>query len=262
MRPRWVTTSKQSTWDQVSSFVFELHSLGCSESRNSFSLKCSHCFPGFNATSVSAGLHHTCSLRSDNNVVCWGFNPYGQLGVGSIFSVGDDPNEMGDALKTVPIWSGIFVEDFQPYKRFLTRWANLSMECHGQVASWSTLKLAITTRVQCSGSPIKKLVSFAGDTIITASLEYLALYQLEQVFQRWGRRYRRSFWAEASIDTNSNPPYPCHYLVYLSVFTNEPLHSDFGIPAGCRGQCRVNCNWRRAYVCSEKRQYRSLLGTK
>ena len=33
-----------------------------------------------NATQVAGGDEHTCALKSDNTVVCWGWNIYGQLG--------------------------------------------------------------------------------------------------------------------------------------------------------------------------------------
>src|SRR6266567_3537863 len=34
-------------------------------------------------TSVTAGIYHTCATRSDATLWCWGWNGYGQLGIGS-----------------------------------------------------------------------------------------------------------------------------------------------------------------------------------
>lgn len=42
------------------------------------------------ATSIAAGLNHTCALLDTGNVRCWGFNGYGQLGYGHTQNVGDD----------------------------------------------------------------------------------------------------------------------------------------------------------------------------
>jgi alpha-tubulin suppressor-like RCC1 family protein len=35
------------------------------------------------ATMVAVGAEHSCALRSDGNIVCWGSNLVGQLGNGS-----------------------------------------------------------------------------------------------------------------------------------------------------------------------------------
>jgi alpha-tubulin suppressor-like RCC1 family protein len=46
--------------------------------------------PGQFVTELSAGWFHTCALTSDGSVRCWGIGVYGQLGLGSTDSVGDD----------------------------------------------------------------------------------------------------------------------------------------------------------------------------
>lgn len=45
---------------------------------------------GHTATAVSAGTVHTCGLRDDGGVFCWGFGNEGRLGYGNTFSIGDD----------------------------------------------------------------------------------------------------------------------------------------------------------------------------
>lgn len=52
---------------------------------------------GGQAISVTAGDYHTCAVVDGHQVVCWGFNDYGQLGYGDTELRGDDetPAEIG-----------------------------------------------------------------------------------------------------------------------------------------------------------------------
>ncbi|MFN3198639.1 MAG: thrombospondin type 3 repeat-containing protein [Bradymonadia bacterium] len=53
---------------------------------------------GITATDVAVGYYHACALLADNQVKCWGYNAYGQLGFGGTAQTGDSLNEMGDNL--------------------------------------------------------------------------------------------------------------------------------------------------------------------
>jgi alpha-tubulin suppressor-like RCC1 family protein len=61
---------------------------------------------GRTAKSISLGYEHTCALLDNNQIKCWGYNDFGQLGLGDIAFRGDDNGEMGDALPTVSLGTG------------------------------------------------------------------------------------------------------------------------------------------------------------
>ncbi len=58
---------------------------------------------GRSAIAVSVGKEHTCALRDDESVICWGIGDNGRLGDGAGLTVGDEPNEMGDNLIVVDL---------------------------------------------------------------------------------------------------------------------------------------------------------------
>ena len=61
---------------------------------------------GHTAKSVTVGSYHTCALLDNDSVKCWGWNPFGQLGLGDTSDRGGDPNEMGDNLPAVNLGTG------------------------------------------------------------------------------------------------------------------------------------------------------------
>jgi len=58
---------------------------------------------GHAARIVATGPSHACALRDDDAVKCWGWNLFGQLGIGDQDWRGDDAGEMGDALASVDL---------------------------------------------------------------------------------------------------------------------------------------------------------------
>jgi alpha-tubulin suppressor-like RCC1 family protein len=62
---------------------------------------------GKTALSIVAA-DHTCARLSDGSLKCWGFNGYGELGLGDTTNRGDNPGEMGDNLPTVKLFSSVW----------------------------------------------------------------------------------------------------------------------------------------------------------
>ena len=58
------------------------------------------------ATHISSGMYHTCVITNLGDVKCWGFNAYGQLGIGNTIQIGDGLGEMGDNLLSVDLGYG------------------------------------------------------------------------------------------------------------------------------------------------------------
>lgn len=58
---------------------------------------------GRSVQALATGGRHACALLDDGNVKCWGDNSRGQLGLGDTDNRGDDPGEMGDALRAVDL---------------------------------------------------------------------------------------------------------------------------------------------------------------
>jgi len=60
---------------------------------------------------IVAGQAHTCLLMLDGNVLCWGDNAHGQLGMGDLEDRGDESGEMGAALSQVHLADGLAVSE-------------------------------------------------------------------------------------------------------------------------------------------------------
>ncbi|MBC8365681.1 MAG: hypothetical protein H8E59_11835 [Actinobacteria bacterium] len=55
------------------------------------------------AMAVANGFAHSCAVLEEGEVACWGLNHRGQLGLGHRNNIGDQPEEIGDALRTVDL---------------------------------------------------------------------------------------------------------------------------------------------------------------
>ena len=61
---------------------------------------------GRTATAVATGRSHTCAVLDNGSVKCWGWNQFGQLGLGDTNNRGGGAGQMGDALPAVDLGSG------------------------------------------------------------------------------------------------------------------------------------------------------------
>ena len=61
---------------------------------------------GRTALQISVGSQHSCALLDNATVKCWGRGTYGQLGIGSTATIGDEAGEMGDSLVAVAFAAG------------------------------------------------------------------------------------------------------------------------------------------------------------
>ena len=64
---------------------------------------------GVTVTAITAGSYHTCAVSSTGAVKCWGWNGFGQLGLGDTNARGDGANEMGANLPVVDLGAGVTV---------------------------------------------------------------------------------------------------------------------------------------------------------
>ena len=55
------------------------------------------------AVRVAAGAYHTCAILVNGSVKCWGYNAFGELGLGDTTTRGTDAAQMGDALPAVDL---------------------------------------------------------------------------------------------------------------------------------------------------------------
>ncbi len=85
------------------------------------------------AIAISTGLSFTCALLSDGSVKCWGYNGFGQLGLGDTQNRGDNPGEMGPMLPAVALAPGKLVASIHAGRlHTCVRLEDSSVQCWGR----------------------------------------------------------------------------------------------------------------------------------
>ena len=87
---------------------------------------------GTSATMIEAGGGHTCAVLDNDELICWGKNDYGQLGMGNTTFLGDDSSEVGNEFSTVELPPGRTVSQLALGKTHTCAiWDNGSVSCWG-----------------------------------------------------------------------------------------------------------------------------------
>lgn len=84
-----------------------------------------------NVLKVAGGYYHTCALRGNGSVKCWGRNNYGQLGQENTTQIGDEFGEMGDNLSAISLGEGAKAIDVGAGREF-----SCALLLGGKVKCW------------------------------------------------------------------------------------------------------------------------------
>lgn len=86
---------------------------------------------GRKALRVAVGINTSCAVLQNGNLVCWGGNATGELGIGNMNNIGDDAGEMGDNLVLTDLGTGI-----QAYKVAIGGSHSCALSKIGEVKCW------------------------------------------------------------------------------------------------------------------------------
>ena len=102
-------------------------------------------FPtGRHATMIEAGKSHTCAVMDNDDLICWGDNSKGQLGLGDTDHRGDATGEIGDNFEVTSVPTGRTIDSMAlGWDHTCVVWDNYSVSCwggndHGQLGLDST----------------------------------------------------------------------------------------------------------------------------
>ena len=57
----------------------------------------------YSVDAIVLGQYHSCAISTHHVIKCWGYNDYGNLGIGSTEYIGDEAGEMGDSMIEVEL---------------------------------------------------------------------------------------------------------------------------------------------------------------
>ncbi|MBI2521823.1 MAG: hypothetical protein HYV97_15515 [Bdellovibrio sp.] len=111
---------------------------------------------------ITSGIYHVCALLDDNSLRCWGYNAYGQLGLGDTVNRGAAPGQMA-TLTAVPLGTGKTVKEVEAGNYWTCAILNDdSLKCWGYNI-WGQLGLG-------HRRDIGKIPEDMGDSLLTVNL--------------------------------------------------------------------------------------------
>jgi len=90
-------------------------------------------FPtGRHATMIEAGKSHTCAVMDNDDLICWGDNSKGQLGLGDTAHRGDAAGEIGNNFAVTSVPTGRTIDSMAlGWDHTCVVWDNYSVSCWG-----------------------------------------------------------------------------------------------------------------------------------
>ncbi|MBQ48578.1 MAG: hypothetical protein CMP10_14320, partial [Zetaproteobacteria bacterium] len=118
-------------------------------------------FPaGRTATMIEAGKSHTCAVMDNDDLICWGDNSKGQLGLNDTDKRGDSGGEIGANFEVTSVPSGRTVTDMAlGWDHTCVVWDNNSVSCWGG-NDYGQLGLDSTTDIGDGGSEMGDNLDF------------------------------------------------------------------------------------------------------
>lgn len=167
---------------------------------------------GRKASRISAGSEHNCAILDNGTVKCWGANDYGQLGLGHSANLGDQPDEMGNALLTVDLGPDMTAVDI-----IAGRYHSCALLNTGKVKCWGRSdrgqlglgnNLTVGNKANQMGQFLPETDLGSGQTVLQIASGYLhncAILGDTRQLKCWGYNYFGQLGAGHSSNIGDDP---------------------------------------------------------
>jgi alpha-tubulin suppressor-like RCC1 family protein len=151
---------------------------------------------GRTVKSVAIASNSTCAILDNDTLKCWGYNLYGQLGIGTTSSIGDGPGEMGDNLAVTNLGPSLFpVKIVGGQHTFCALLNTAQVKCWGRgtsgaLGNGSTLTIGDSSGETGSGIPFvrpsESTSALSNITDITFGYRYGCAFLSNSSVRCWG----------------------------------------------------------------------------